>query len=84
MVSRLGGCNNCCHSATVTPMTAWKTLNVSITPGLHAFIARRLGSGRYGNVSEVVRAASRLMKERELRFDEHRRATIDVVELDVC
>ncbi len=63
-------------------MSARKTLNVSITPGLHAFIAGRLGSGRYGNVSEIVRAALRLLEERELRFDEHRRATIDAAEPD--
>ena len=63
-------------------MSIRKTLNVFITPGLYAFIAGLLGSGRYGNVSEVVRAALRLLEERELRFDEHRRAMIDAAKLD--
>ena len=66
----------------VTHMSARKTLNVFITPGLHAFIAGRLGSGRYGNVSEIVRAALRLLEERELQFDEHRKAATEAVELD--
>lgn len=42
-------------------MTIRKTRNVSLTPELDAFIADRLACGRYGNASEVIRAALRLL-----------------------
>lgn len=42
-----------------------KTLNVSLTPELHAFITDRVASGRYGTASEVVRAALRAYERLE-------------------
>ena len=41
------------------------SLNVSLTPGLSAFIAAELSSGRYQTASEVVRAALRGLQEIE-------------------
>ena len=41
------------------------SLNVSLTPGLSAFIAAELSSGRYQTASEVVRAALRGLQETE-------------------
>ncbi len=40
----------------------------SIGPHFEAFIQAQLASGRYGNASEVVRDALRLMEEREKKF----------------
>jgi len=42
----------------------------SYTLGKHfeAFVRRQLASGRYGNASEVVRDALRLMEERDRRL----------------
>lgn len=39
--------------------------NVSLTPELEGFAERCVASGRYGNVSEVMRAALRLLQEQE-------------------
>ncbi len=65
-------------------MSARTTFNASLTPGLHAFSTGRLGLGRHGNVSEVLRAALSLLDERGLEFDEHRKAAINAAELDAC
>lgn len=46
-------------------MSVRSTITVSLTPELKASIADRLGSGRYANASEVVRAALRLMERHE-------------------
>ena len=40
-----------------------RTMNVSLTPELAAFVQGRVASGRYGSASEVVRAALRLLEE---------------------
>ena len=40
-------------------------MNVSLTPELERFVNQRLRSGMYGSASEVIRAALRLLKERE-------------------
>ena len=47
-------------------------MSVSISPELLAFAERLRASGRYGNLSEVVRTALRQMEERELDFQAHR------------
>lgn len=41
--------------------------NVSLTPELEGFAERCVASGRYGNVSEVMRAALRLLEQQETR-----------------
>lgn len=53
-------------------MITRKCVTISLGSELHAVAERLLASGRYGNLSEVVRAAMRLLDERELRFTEHR------------
>ena len=40
-------------------------MNVSLTPQLEALIQDKVASGRYGNASEVVREALRLLEERD-------------------
>ncbi|MGC5780258.1 type II toxin-antitoxin system ParD family antitoxin [Methylobacterium sp. NFXW15] len=47
------------------------TVSVSLSPELHAVAERMLASGRYGNLSEVFRAALRLLDERERGFQLH-------------
>lgn len=53
--------------------------NTSISLGDHfeKFIARQIESGRYGSVSEVVRASLRLLEEHEQRIGTLRQALID-------
>jgi antitoxin ParD1/3/4 len=46
-----------------------KSRNVSLTPELEAFVDQTVASGRYRSASEVVRAALRLLDERERRVD---------------
>lgn len=46
-------------------MIGCKTLNVAVVPELQSLIGYVSDPGRYGDVSEVVRAASRLVNERE-------------------
>lgn len=41
--------------------------NVSLTPELEGFAEQCVTSGRYGNVSEVMRAALRLLQEQEAK-----------------
>jgi antitoxin ParD1/3/4 len=40
-------------------------MNVSLTPELDKFIAKKVESGRYTSASEVVREALRLLEEHE-------------------
>ena len=40
-------------------------MNVSLPPPLEAYVQRKIASGTYNDASEVVRAALRLMLERE-------------------
>jgi putative addiction module CopG family antidote len=46
-------------------MTTRQTRNISLTPELDAFIDTRLSCGEYGNASEVVRTALKLLRARE-------------------
>lgn len=43
--------------------------NVSLTPELEGFAETCVASGRYGNVSEVMRAALRLLQDQEAKRD---------------
>lgn len=53
------------------------SINVSLTPQLERFVARKVAAGRYGTASEVVREGLRLLeerdRERDARLDEIRR-----------
>lgn len=40
-------------------------MNVSLTPQLETFVKRKVSTGRYNSVSEVVREALRLLEERD-------------------
>ena len=53
--------------------------NTSITLGDHfeTFISSQIDAGRYGNVSEVVRASLRLLEEHEQKVEALRQALID-------
>ena len=53
-------------------MITRKCVTVSLGSELHEVAERMLASGRYSNLSEVVRAGLRLLDERELQFIEHR------------
>jgi antitoxin ParD1/3/4 len=50
-------------------MRTRKTRNVSLTPELEALVDSKVASGRYRSASEVVRAALRLLDERERRTE---------------
>lgn len=52
-------------------MAVRKSVSISLSPELHAVAERMLTSGRFGNFSEVVRAALRLLDEREQAFRVH-------------
>ena len=52
-------------------MPVRKPVTVSMSTELHAVAERLITSGRYGNVSEVVRAGLRLLDEREQAFQTH-------------
>lgn len=45
------------------------TRNVNLTAELDSFVLARVGTGRYENASEVVRAALRTLEREELRFE---------------
>ena len=46
------------------------TMNVSLTPELAELVKKKVSTGLYGNSSEVVRAALRLMVERDAGSEE--------------
>lgn len=48
-------------------MATRKTMTVSLTPELEAFVASRVESGQFVSASEVVREGLRLLEEREER-----------------
>lgn len=43
-------------------------MNVSLTPHFETLVTELVNSGRYGNASEVIRDALRLLEERETRL----------------
>jgi antitoxin ParD1/3/4 len=45
------------------------TRNVNLTNELDSFVLAKVGSGRYENASEVVRAALRTLEREERRFE---------------
>jgi antitoxin ParD1/3/4 len=49
-------------------MAERKTITVSVTPEQHAFLGERVHSGQYGSMSEVVRAALRMLERSEPDF----------------
>ncbi|WCS24240.1 type II toxin-antitoxin system ParD family antitoxin [Methylobacterium sp. NMS14P] len=55
-------------------MVTRRSVTISLSPELHAVAERLLASGRYGNFSEVIRAALRLLDERENDYRDHRNA----------
>ena len=46
-------------------------MNVSLTPELEAYVARKVEGGRYNSASEVVREALRLLEEQDKTRDAH-------------
>ncbi len=64
-------------------------MNVSLTPRLVDYVRQKVDAGLYGSSSEVIRAALRLMEERDrqreaaltvLRSDEPRAGDDDVID----
>ena len=60
-----------------------KTTSINLGDHFESFIDQQIASGRYGSVSEVVRASLRLLEEREHKIEGLRRALIDG-ERSVC
>ena len=53
-----------------------KNTSFSLDAHFSEFIDREVASGRYGSASEVVRAALRLLEDRETRLDALRQALV--------
>ncbi|MBM1174967.1 type II toxin-antitoxin system ParD family antitoxin [Microvirga arabica] len=58
-------------------MAIRKTRNVSLTPELESLVDSKVASGRYRSASEVVRAALRLLDERERLLGSTSKNTLD-------
>lgn len=57
-------------------MPVRKSVTISLSLELVAVAERLFASGRYGNMSEVMRTALRLLEERELAFQAHREGAL--------
>ncbi len=57
-----------------------RTVSISLSPEMQAVAERLRDTGRYGNISDVIRAALRLLEERELDFQVYRDAHLAAVE----
>ena len=55
-------------------MSIRRSISISLSPELQAVAEGLLATGRYGNISDVMRAALRLLEERETDFRAHRAA----------
>lgn len=49
-----------------------RSISISLSPELQAVAEGLLASERYGNISDMMRIALRLLEERELEFQAHR------------
>lgn len=65
MKGRSEDCQNLTSLANYFTIFVMPTMNVSLTPELADLVKKKVSTGLYGNSSEVVRAALRLMVERE-------------------
>ena len=54
-------------------------MNVSLTPDLAKFVAKKVKGGKYQTASEVVREALRLLEEREVE----RKAKLEALRADL-
>ncbi len=55
--------------------------SVALTPYLENFTKQLVSSGRYNNVSEVVRESLRLMEKKQLQEDAHLCALRDAIQV---
>jgi len=56
-------------------MSIRRSVSISLSPELQAVAEGLLATGRYGNISDVMRTALRFLEERELAFQAHKDAT---------
>ena len=54
-----------------------KNTSISLSDHFNNFISSQIDAGRYGNVSEVVRASLRLLEEHEHKVEALRQALIE-------
>ena len=61
-----------------------KTTSVALGPHFEEFVRITISRGRYNNVSEVIRAALRLLEENELKIDSLKEAINEGLESGVA
>lgn len=54
-----------------------KNTSVTLGPHYEKFLAQQVSEGRFGTVSEAIRAGLRLLEEREMQLETLRRALIN-------